>query len=133
MDVSADGKTLTVTSYGFNSTVQNGFMEYDPVNNPEQILFSFQIKRRPECQRRYVICRFVHAASEMLTDSEDQIFEDKNTADECGAPVGIRTSNLLIRSQMLYPVELRAPKTVFTYENPCKCSSFVSFHHAKIP
>jgi hypothetical protein len=24
------------------------------------------------------------------------------------APVGIRTSNLLIRSQMLYPVELRA-------------------------
>jgi hypothetical protein len=25
-----------------------------------------------------------------------------------GAPVGIRTSNLLIRSQMLYPVELRA-------------------------
>jgi hypothetical protein len=25
------------------------------------------------------------------------------------APVGIRTSNLLIRSQMLYPVELRAP------------------------
>ena len=26
-----------------------------------------------------------------------------------GAPVGIRTPNLLIRSQMLYPVELRAP------------------------
>jgi hypothetical protein len=26
------------------------------------------------------------------------------------APVGIRTSNLLIRSQMLYPVELRAPE-----------------------
>ena len=44
----------------------------------------------------------------MWTDSEDHIFEDKNTADECGAPVGIRTSNLLIRSQMLYPVELRA-------------------------
>ena len=29
--------------------------------------------------------------------------------DECyGAPVGIRTPNLLIRSQVLYPVELRA-------------------------
>ena len=27
-----------------------------------------------------------------------------------GAPVGIRTPNLLIRSQMLYPVELRAPE-----------------------
>jgi hypothetical protein len=29
---------------------------------------------------------------------------------ENSAPVGIRTSNLLIRSQMLYPVELRAPE-----------------------
>ena len=47
LDVSADGKTLTVTSYGINSTVQNGFVEYDPVNNPEQELFSFQIKRHP--------------------------------------------------------------------------------------
>jgi phosphodiesterase/alkaline phosphatase D-like protein len=47
LDVSADGKTLTVTSYGINSTVQNGFFEYDPVNNPEQELFSFQIKRHP--------------------------------------------------------------------------------------
>jgi phosphodiesterase/alkaline phosphatase D-like protein len=45
LDVSADGKTLTVTSYGINSTVQNGFVEYDPVNNPEQALFSFQIRR----------------------------------------------------------------------------------------
>jgi phosphodiesterase/alkaline phosphatase D-like protein len=47
LDVSADGKTLTVISYGINSTVQNGFVEYDPVNNPEQELFSFQIKRHP--------------------------------------------------------------------------------------
>ena len=45
LDVSADGKTLTVTSYGINSTVQNGFVEYDPVNNPERALFSFQIRR----------------------------------------------------------------------------------------
>jgi hypothetical protein len=45
LDVSADGKTLTVTSYGINSTVPNGFVEYDPVNNPEQALFSFQIRR----------------------------------------------------------------------------------------
>ena len=29
----------------------------------------------------------------------------------------IRTSNLLIRSQMLYPVELRAQNPAFTYEN----------------
>jgi len=47
LDVSADGKTLTVTSYGMNSTVQNGFVEYDPVNNPERALFSFQIRRGP--------------------------------------------------------------------------------------
>ena len=42
-DVSADGKTLTVKSYGINSTVQNSFTEYDATNNPERILFSFQI------------------------------------------------------------------------------------------
>ena len=47
LDVSADGKILTVTSYDINSTVQNGFVEYDPFNNPEQELFSFQIKRHP--------------------------------------------------------------------------------------
>jgi len=47
LDVSADGKILTVTSYGINSPVQNGFVEYDPANNPEQELFSFQIKRHP--------------------------------------------------------------------------------------
>jgi hypothetical protein len=52
---------------------------------------------------------------------------------KCGAPVGIRTSNLLIRSQMLYPVELRAQNTVFTYENLCKYSSFVLFRNRKIP
>ena len=43
LDVSRDGKTLTVTSYGINSTVQNGFEEYNPASNPEQILFSFKI------------------------------------------------------------------------------------------
>jgi hypothetical protein len=29
---------------------------------------------------------------------------------DCSAPVGIQTPNLLIRSQMLYSVELRVPK-----------------------
>jgi acid phosphatase len=43
LDVSADGKTLTVKSYGINSTAQNSFLEYDAENNPEQVLFSFQI------------------------------------------------------------------------------------------
>lgn len=42
-NVSADGKTLTTTSYGINSTVQNSFLEYDGLNNPEQVIFSFQI------------------------------------------------------------------------------------------
>ncbi len=43
LDVSADGKTLTVTSKGINSTVQNSFLEYDSLNNPEQTIFSFSI------------------------------------------------------------------------------------------
>ena len=47
LDISADGKNLSVTSYGINSTIQNGFLEYDPINNPERELFSFQIKRHP--------------------------------------------------------------------------------------
>jgi len=42
-DISADGKTLTITSYGINSTLQNGFTEYDAVNNPERSIFSFQV------------------------------------------------------------------------------------------
>jgi phosphodiesterase/alkaline phosphatase D-like protein len=47
LEVSDDGKRLTVTSYGIGSTVQNGFVEYDPNNNPEQALFSFRIQRHP--------------------------------------------------------------------------------------
>ena len=35
------------------------------------------------------------------------------------APVKIRTSNLLIRSQMLYPVELRALKSSKFAEEGC--------------
>src|SRR5262249_34444768 len=41
-DLTPDGTMLTVTSFGINSTVQNGFLEYDAVNNPEKQLFSFQ-------------------------------------------------------------------------------------------
>ena len=43
-DISADGTLLTVASYGINSTIQNSFAEYDSTNNPEQVVFSFQIK-----------------------------------------------------------------------------------------
>jgi hypothetical protein len=42
-DVSPDGRTLTVTSYGINSTTQNSFLEYDGATNPEKQIFSFQI------------------------------------------------------------------------------------------
>jgi hypothetical protein len=41
--VSRNGQTLTVTSYGIGSSVQNSFEEYDPVHNPEQVLFRFKI------------------------------------------------------------------------------------------
>lgn len=47
LDVSPDGQTLSVTSYGINSTIPNGFVEYDSANNPEQVLFSFQIDAPP--------------------------------------------------------------------------------------
>ena len=47
LDVSPDGKALTVTSYGIKSTVQNSFEEYDSVNNPEEVLFSFKIHGYP--------------------------------------------------------------------------------------
>jgi hypothetical protein len=43
---------------------------------------------------------------------------------EKSAPVKIRTSNLLIRSQMLYPVELRAQNLIFTYYNSCQMHHF---------
>ena len=43
LDVSADGKTLTVKSVGINSTAQNSGLEYDSVNNPARQLFSFQV------------------------------------------------------------------------------------------
>lgn len=47
LDLSPDGKTLTVTSEGINSTFQNTFAEYDAANNPERVLFSFQVDAAP--------------------------------------------------------------------------------------
>ncbi|HLH55243.1 MAG TPA: alkaline phosphatase family protein, partial [Verrucomicrobiae bacterium] len=43
LDVSADGKTLTVTSWGINSTAQNSALEYNPAANPAREIFSFQV------------------------------------------------------------------------------------------
>ncbi|MBV8817384.1 MAG: alkaline phosphatase D family protein [Acidobacteriaceae bacterium] len=43
LDVSADGKTLTVTSRGINSTAQNSALEYNAATNPERTLFQFSI------------------------------------------------------------------------------------------
>ena len=36
---------------------------------------------------------------------------------ENGAPEGIRTPDLLVRSQTLYPTELRAQDILFSYNN----------------
>ena len=44
LDVSADGKTLTVTSKGINSTAQNSAKEYGVNNNTNRTIFSFQVK-----------------------------------------------------------------------------------------
>lgn len=43
LEVSADGKTLTVSSWGILATAQNAFSEYDAANNPLRKIFSFQI------------------------------------------------------------------------------------------
>ena len=43
-EVSADGTTLTVSSVGINTTARNAAKEYDPVNNPAHVIFSFQVE-----------------------------------------------------------------------------------------
>ena len=43
LDVSADGKTLTVSSVGVNSTPQNAALEYGAAGNTARTIFSFQI------------------------------------------------------------------------------------------
>jgi acid phosphatase len=43
LDVSADGKTLTVTSKGINSTAQNAAAEYGAGANTVRTIFSFQV------------------------------------------------------------------------------------------
>jgi len=48
IEVSGDGKTLTVKSFGINSTPQNARLEYDPVNNPVREILSFSIDAAPE-------------------------------------------------------------------------------------
>ncbi len=47
LEVSADGKTLTVKSVGINSTTQNSASEYS-TNNPAREILSFQIDANPE-------------------------------------------------------------------------------------
>ena len=47
-------------------------------------------------------------ASQWQTAFFEMSFNQRKSLIINGAPVKIRTSNLLIRSQMLYPVELRA-------------------------
>ena len=42
--------------------------------------------------------------------------ESLKTLIVCGAPGAIRTRDPLIRSQVLYPAELRAPKTLYLYQ-----------------
>jgi len=60
LEVSADGKTLTVKSVGINSTAQNAMAEYDPINNPARQIFSFSVDASPdpaitECQDSIVL------------------------------------------------------------------------------
>ncbi len=42
-DVSANGKTLTISSVGMNSTAQNAAAEYNGTTNPARTVFSFQV------------------------------------------------------------------------------------------
>jgi acid phosphatase len=43
LDVSPDGKTLTVKTFGINSYAQNSRPEFDAVNNPIREILSFQV------------------------------------------------------------------------------------------
>ena len=43
LDVSADGRTLSVAAVGINSTAVNSGLEYNAVSNPARQVFSFQI------------------------------------------------------------------------------------------
>ncbi len=44
LDISADGKTLTVNTYGINSYAANTFPEPNPVNNPVRRILGFQVQ-----------------------------------------------------------------------------------------
>ena len=44
LEVSEDGRNLTVTGLGINSTTQNSFLEYDAANNPERVIFRFNVE-----------------------------------------------------------------------------------------
>ncbi len=47
------------------------------------------------------------------------------------APVGTRTPNLLIRNQMLYPIELRAPNSTIWPSTECRRSD--TWAHRIVP
>ena len=62
-----------------------------------------------------MLVRFDDVPGNIVTFSKSQThgyrsFQGGNRIAKNGAPERIRTTNLLIRSQMLYPVELRAPE-----------------------
>ena len=47
LDVSADGKSLTVATYGITATAQNSALEYDAATNAMRQILSFQVPAAP--------------------------------------------------------------------------------------
>lgn len=66
LDVSQDGATLSVTSYGINSTTTNSFLEYDAANNPEKAIFSFQVDAAVSvCHKRSTTLTLVSGSADL--------------------------------------------------------------------
>ena len=89
-DVSADGRTLSVTSYGINSTTQNSFLEYDPVNNPEKKIFSFQIDAVPKTPVAQTISFTAPLAVKFVTNSPFGLSIPLNATSSSGLPVSYK-------------------------------------------
>ena len=66
-------------------------------------------------ESRHLAISFLHFAFHPGREQKRLTAENRKSFIESGAPVGSRTPNLLIRSQTLYPIELRV-----LYEKPRK-------------
>jgi hypothetical protein len=86
LDVSADGRTLAVTSVGMDSTAQNAGLEY--VSGPQaRTLFSFQVDALPVVRSGFVFDRRTNKMVQQLTLTN-------NTGIDLSSPIDIVLTDL---------------------------------------